>query len=176
MLDGNAGLKLDAPAVSANDQIHSLVEQRYKIESQIRSASSWFFAIAALSLVNSVVTVFGGNWHFIIGLGITTFFDALALHLGNSVANIAVFVVNIFILCIPLLFGIFARKGHKWAFIVGMVLYALDGLILLLFKDWLGVGFHLYALFMIYRGVTAIGMLEQIRQAMLASTPAPIQP
>jgi Na+/melibiose symporter-like transporter len=154
----------------------SLLEHKVRIEAQLKTAAGWFFAIAGFSLINSVLILFGSTWHFLLGLGVTTFFDAVAHHLDNSVANIAVFVINVFILAVPLLFGVFARQGHKWAFIVGMVLYALDGVLLLLFQEWLSAGFHVYALFMIYRGVTAIGMLQQIREATLASSPAPIEP
>ena len=48
-----------------------------------------------------------------------------------------------------LLFWNFARKGEKWAFLAGMALYAIDGMILIPFKDFLGVAFHAYALFRI---------------------------
>jgi len=36
-----------------------------------------------------------------------------------------------------------------------MILYALDGLLLLFFGDYLGFGFHLYALYGLYRGYRA---------------------
>lgn len=39
-------------------------------------------------------------------------------------------------------FGVFANKKHQWAFVTGMVLYALDAAIYVLFQDWLGVAFH----------------------------------
>ncbi len=169
---GNAGV--GTAAQTAADRMY--VESKFRVEAQLKGAAGWFFWIAALSLINSVIMLFGGKWHFIIGLGVTTFFDAVAVHLGSSVANIAVFVINLFILTIPVMFGVFARKGHKVAFIVGMVLYALDGVLLVIFQDWLSAAFHVYVLFMLYRGIGAIGMLEQIRQESLASTPAPINP
>lgn len=175
MLNDNAGLGLaTAPdnTVSAKDAI----EQKLKIEAQLKSAAGWFFTIAVLSIINSVVMLSGSKWHFIVGLGVTTFVDAVAYHLSNAAANVAAFVINLFIVAIPVVFGISARKGQKWAFVVGMVLYGLDALILLMFSDFLGVAFHGYALFMIYRGVTAIGLLKQLQQATLATGPVPIEP
>lgn len=174
MFEDSAGVAVAPSPITAVDQ--AIVEQRLRCESQLKSAAGWFFTIAVLSFVNSIILAFGGTWHFIIGLGITTFFDAVALGLKSSVANIAVFIINTFILAIPVTFGVFGRKGHKWAFIVGMILYALDGLILIAFQDWLGVAFHAYALFMIYKGVAAANELKQMQQQILATTPVPIQP
>ena len=53
------------------------------------------------------------------------------------------------------LFGVFAHKRHLWAFVVGMVLIALDGLIFLIAQDWLGVGFHVFVLYCLFRGAKA---------------------
>jgi hypothetical protein len=53
------------------------------------------------------------------------------------------------------LFGVFATKKRLWAFIVGLIVYALDGLIFLLAGDWLGVGFHVFALLCIFAGCNA---------------------
>ena len=55
-----------------------------------------------------------------------------------------------------ILFGVFANKGHRWAFIVGMVLFALDGLIFLLAQDWIGVGFHVFVLYCFFRGLKEV--------------------
>jgi hypothetical protein len=40
-----------------------------------------------------------------------------------------------------------------------MGLFALDGAIFLLVQDWVGVGFHAFALFMILRGYSAARQL-----------------
>ncbi len=42
------------------------------------------------------------------------------------------------------------------ALMTGMFLYAGDGLIFLLVKDWLGLGFHLFVLWQLYRGLSAL--------------------
>ena len=52
-------------------------------------------------------------------------------------------------------FGIFANKRQHWAFIAGMILFGLDGMISLLIQDWLGLGFHAFALYCIFRGFAA---------------------
>ena len=84
-------------------------------------------------------------------------------------------VVNLFIAGVFVLFWKFARTGAKWAFLAGMVLYLIDGLILIPFKDFLGVAFHAYALFRIYQGLQGIPALEDLRR-MTAPAGAPIEP
>src|SRR5437867_9205811 len=84
-------------------------------------------------------------------------------------------IINGFVAGVLLLFWNFARKGEKWAFIVGMALYAVDGLILLSLKDVLGTAFHAYALYRMYRGIAVIPVLQRIEQAM-APAGAPIVP
>ena len=57
-------------------------------------------------------------------------------------------------------FGVFANKRHSWAFIVGMILFALDGLLVLIRQDWLGLAFHVFALFCLFRGLQACRALN----------------
>ena len=47
-----------------------------------------------------------------------------------------------------------------------MVLYALDGLIFLWVQDYLSIGFHLFALYGLYRGVKALGQLAVLEKSM----------
>jgi hypothetical protein len=61
------------------------------------------------------------------------------------------------------LFGYFATRGHLWAFIAGMALFALDGVIFLIARDWLGVGFHVFVLYCLFRGFTACQRLHAKR-------------
>jgi hypothetical protein len=56
-----------------------------------------------------------------------------------------------------------------------MGLYAVDGLILVPFKDFLGVAFHAYALFRIYNGMKGVPVLEELRRRTLGEN-APIEP
>jgi hypothetical protein len=92
-----------------------------------------------------------GGMRFFAGLGITRVFDELGGAGGSTGSGIA-FVINLLIAGVVCLFGVFARKGQKWAFIVGMVLYAADGLIFLLAGQMLSLAFHGLVLFFIFRG------------------------
>ena len=48
-----------------------------------------------------------------------------------------------------------ARKGAKWAFVLGMTLYAADSLIFLAGQDWLALAFHGFALWRMGSGFNA---------------------
>jgi hypothetical protein len=65
-----------------------------------------------------------------------------------------------------LIAGLFAFLGWRagnlraWAFVVGLLLYALDGLIFVVIQDWMSGAFHAWALFAVWRGYSN---LRQIR-------------
>ena len=135
---------------------------------RVVSGAKWFYWIAALSMVNSLVAVFGGNFHFVLGLGITSVVDEVARRAGSA-GTVLDFVINGFVAGVFVVFGMFAVKSQKWAFYLGMGLYVLDGLLLLIGQDILSVGFHAYALFYIYRGLAAVNQVQAATPATMMS-------
>jgi hypothetical protein len=123
-------------------------------ERQMKSGASWFYWIAGLSLVNSIAAFSGGSWRFILGLGITQILDALGNEFGGA-GRIVVLMLDLIVAGMFVLFGVFAHKRHTWAFVTGMVLFALDGVVFLIAQDWLGVGFHVFVLYCFFRGLKA---------------------
>jgi hypothetical protein len=126
---------------------------------QLKSGSSWFYWIAALSLINSFVAISGNEWRFIIGLGVTQILDAIGAQIGGAGKFVAL-ALDFAVAGVLVFFGVFAGKRHLWAFIVGMVLIGLDGLVFLLGQNWLGVGFHVFVIFFLFRGVQACRALN----------------
>jgi len=123
-------------------------------EARMKSGASWFYWIAGLSLINSIAAFSGGDWRFILGLGITQIIDALGNEFGGA-GRIMVLVLDLIVAGIFILFGVFAHKRHAWAFVTGMVLFALDGVVFMVVQDWLGVGFHVFVLYCFFRGLKA---------------------
>jgi hypothetical protein len=121
---------------------------------QMRSGASWFYWIAALSVVNSVLEFSGHGGGFLFGLGITQLIDQFASSLGTGGRGIA-FGLDFLAAGTLVLLGIFGQKGHGWAFILGMLLYACDGIVFLLGPSWLGIGVHAFVLFCLFRGFMA---------------------
>ena len=138
-----------------------------KIEGAIGSGANWFYWIAGLSVVNSVMHLFGSDRSFIVGLGITQVIDAIAAggassagaSAGNVLRAIALF-LDFMMAAFFVLLGWQAGKKRAWAFVLGMILYALDGLIFVLIRDWLSIGFHVFALFGVWAGYSALRKLR----------------
>jgi hypothetical protein len=126
---------------------------------QMKSGASWFYWVAVLSMVNSVSAFAGSTWRFILGLGVTQLIDEFGNSLGTAGKGVALG-LDLLAAGVLVLFGIFGNKGHAWAFIVGMILFALDGVLFLLVQDWLGVGFHAFILFCLFRGFMACRELK----------------
>lgn len=147
-------------------------------EDQVVKSAKWFFWIAGLSVINSLLLLSGGKWNFVIGLGITQVIDTIAVSVAaDSAANLdifiksAAFVVDLIIIGVVVAFGVFAKKMQKWGFITGMTLYALDGLIFVLAKDLVGIGFHLFVLWMLYTGLKALKEFGESGAIKAASVP-----
>ncbi len=119
-----------------------------------QAGARWFYWIAGLSLIKSIVVISGGSLHFMVGLGITSVVDGAAKRIGGP-GTLPDLLMNGCVAAGFAFFGMFASKAQKWAFLVGMALYAADALLLLSVKDYLSAGFHAYALWAIYQGYRA---------------------
>jgi len=122
----------------------------------MRSGANWFLWVAGLSLVNSVLFWTGSTWGFAIGLGLTDAANAFGqVAITGTTGMVVAFVAD------ALIAGAFAglwqmaKQGAQWAFIVGMIVYGLDALLMVWATDWLSVVFHGLALYFIYRGFQA---------------------
>lgn len=143
---------------------HTELTQSYK------SGANWFYWIAGLTLLTSVIGLTGGEWRFFLSLGTTQIIDAIAYgaasELGEATKVIAI-VLDIFITAMFVAFGVLANKRLFWAYIVGMVVFFMDGLVSLAIFDWLGAGMHVLALFFMFRGYQAGRQLVLIERTML---------
>lgn len=160
-----------APVPTNNE----ILVQKARVLHLVGAGASWFIWIAGLSLVNSVIGMAGGNVHFIVGLGISQLVDAVA-HQAGSAGIVLDLIINGIVAGVFVLFWHFARKGQRWAFLTGMVLYAADAVLLITFQDWFSVAFHCYALFRIYNGFKGLSVLGQLESAAAQSSGAPIEP
>lgn len=149
---------------------------RMAVEARLKAAASWFYWIAALSLINSIIVAAGGKMHFIIGMGVTTVVDVVAKQAGG-IGLAAGMVINVIVAAVCAAFGVLGMRRKTWALWLGMALYTLDGLLLVLFQDWLSVAFHGYALYRIYQGlgaITALAAMEPKAAPAVISSSSPM--
>jgi hypothetical protein len=139
-----------------------------QLSRRVKGGASNFYWIAALSLINTILALVQNDTRFVVGLAVTQFVDGIAYFVGQDlpeartiVLGIA-FVIDLVILGIFVLFGYFAGKGRRWAFLTGLILYGVDTIIMLAFQDWLGFGFHLFFLWGLIGGIRALNQLQKL--------------
>ncbi len=141
-----------------------LEQDRSELEQRMKNGANWFYWIAGLSLVNSVIFALGSTVSFLGGLGFTLVMDVFVNALIDEGAPAAMrgvsIIFNFVLVAIFAFLGYYAGKGMRAAFIGGIVVYMLDGLLVLLFGDFLMAGFHAFALFFIVRGFLACRELK----------------
>jgi hypothetical protein len=142
-------------------EIHSELMQKYK------SGANWFYWIAGLTLVTSILTFSGADWRFLISLGTTQFFDAVGQAASTDSAGapkIIALVLDAFLIAIFILCGVLANKRMLWAYVAGMVLFFLDGIVSLLISDWIGVVAHVVVLIFMVPGILAGRKLDELER------------
>jgi hypothetical protein len=153
-----------APIAPAYEQAY-VAQETSALQSQLQSGAHWFYWIAGLSLINSLAALFGSDWRFIAGLGITQIIDVIAREGFDSAgtsARVIAFIFDLLVACVFVVFGIFAGKRMTWAFAVGMLIYGLDAVLFLLGMDILALAFHAYAFYCLFRGLRACQQLNRM--------------
>lgn len=155
-----------------DDIQHQELTQRYK------SGANWFYWIAGLTIVTSLIAFFGGGIRFLISLGLTQFIDglaaALATELGGAVQVVAL-LLDLVVTGVFVLFGYLAGKKLLWAYVAGMVVFLLDGLLALAFQDVISVIAHAVVLFWLFRGFQAGRELISLEKTMAEQAAATAQ-
>src|SRR5918996_954321 len=115
--------------------------ERAGLAQRHKSGANWFYWIAGLSLATSLIALGGGSWGFLISLGTTQVIDGLAAGLAEEfggATKVIAAVLDILITGVFVMFGWLAGRKYLWAYLIGMVVFLLDGLVSLAFQDWFG--------------------------------------
>ncbi|HMD34740.1 MAG TPA: hypothetical protein VKH42_07225 [Vicinamibacterales bacterium] len=143
------------------------VEGVDRVQQRINSGANWFNWIAGLTLINSLAAHSGSNFRFIIGLGTTQLVDAIG---STNLAPIAL-AIDVLVIVTCAMVAHYARES-KGIYVGGMIVYGLDGLFLVLVGDLVGIGFHAFVLFNLFKGVRAFGELTKREHAAAPATTA----
>jgi hypothetical protein len=154
-----------------------LAQKKFILETNFRRGINWFYWIAGLSILNSLIYLFKGSLTFVVGLGITQIVDGMTTGIaenlssnGGTVIHAIGFLIDLAIAGAFVVAGLLGQKKHRWAIITGMIFYALDGVIFILFGAWLPVLFHVFALWNLWRGLQSLNELNSLPQSI--SVPA----
>lgn len=151
-------------APQAQTQANLVDVRRNAQQRAAQGGAKWFYWIAALSVINSFIVLNGSNTHFLVGLGVTEMFDVAGRSLHGTGQSVAL-ALSLGVAGIFGVFGYFASKMQQWSFLAGMVLYGLDAVLLLSFRDFPSAGFHAFALYFLFRGYAASRNYASIKPA-----------
>jgi hypothetical protein len=158
---------LPAPVEGAPEGTGATVSSRDLLRFQLvqrrANGGAWFYWIGGASILNSVLNAAGTQWGLALGLGVTYLIDGLAQGFSNTVRTpIYAFIIDIVIAGGFLLIGRAARRGNLGWYVVGIALYALDGLLFVLVQDFLGIAVHAIAIYGLISGWRAARSLKQL--------------
>lgn len=125
---------------------------------RMKAGAGWLHWVAGLSVANTVLAFLNYGFNFGFGLELTSLTAAIAAGTGDHIVMLFAAAFNLLVAGVFVLLGSYAVRGRKWAFLAGMSVYALDGLLyLLLFGEvgWITLGFHAFVLYSIFLGLRA---------------------
>jgi hypothetical protein len=159
-----AGVLHPVATMPAEDEIRALFMRG-------KNGAAWFYWIAALSLINTVLILSEGETSFALGLGITLITDTIASvqmkQPGNHAAILVVALIfDAVVLGIVVLCGWLSQKRVLPVFAIGMLLYLLDGLVCLMLGSIICIGIHAYALWSMWSGFIAYRKLNALQRRM----------
>jgi len=128
---------------------------RVALVRRVENGGRWFYWIAGLSLINFALYAIGSDLGFALGTAIDWFLDGVLQAFAPSftwLAHVGTIALFVFL-------GMRATAGATWAFVVGGVLYAVDGLVFVLAAEWIAIAIHAFALFGIVSAVLALRKL-----------------
>lgn len=138
--------------VQAN--IHMSADDAYKAR-EMRLGANWFLWVSIASVVHSLIVFFFAVPGMSFGLGMNHYIDNNVTLASFDGKNVGGLLINLAIAGIFAGFGYLARRGNDVAFIVGMLLYVFDLVVVLGYSDFWGAGIHFVVLFFLFKGLLA---------------------
>jgi hypothetical protein len=130
---------------------------RIALVKKVENGGRWFYWIAALSAVNFVFYILGSDNGFALGTVVDWFLQGIIEELADASFG---WIAHVVVIGLFAFLGLRATAGAQWAFIVGGLLYALDGLLFLLAGGWIGIVVHACALFAIVNATISLRRLH----------------
>lgn len=151
------------------------------LQRAIQSGGSWFYWIAALTLINTITAQLKVSGQFVVGAFFTQLFDYFATIAKSPGAKTMMIGMSLIVIAIYAIMGVYSVRKQTWAFVVGLILYGLDTLLMIgmvfLSKEGLGsvlfsILFHIFALLGIINGLRACVAISKLPAAVPAPQPS----
>lgn len=143
------------------------IRRRLLLLRRAKDGINWFYWVAGLSIISTIISLTGSTPNYFLGLGIVQLIDinAIVVARGTSLAPLMGWVAAAMDLLVAGIFVFFGYRGHRnhrnWT-VAGIVVYTLDGLIFLLSSVWLGVIVHAFIIYSLVRGLRAMDEVNRL--------------
>ncbi|HVQ55587.1 MAG TPA: hypothetical protein VMS29_02435 [Pyrinomonadaceae bacterium] len=127
---------------------------RHVTRTSILHGANWFFWLAILSVINTLIVYQYHTPNTPIALAITQWLDGTSAGLNPTMSNRSL-IVNLLIAGALAGFGLLARRGSDLAFVLGIFLYVVDAMLAIGLRDVFGFGVHLIGVFFLFKGLLA---------------------
>lgn len=127
---------------------------RHVTRTSVLHGADWFFWIAILSVINSLIVFYYQTPNTPLALGITRWLDGTTSGFNASMTTNGI-LTNFLVAVVLVIFGVLARRGNDFAFVLGIFLYVIDSFLVIGLRDFFGFGVHLIALFFLVKGLLA---------------------
>ena len=127
---------------------------RHVTRTSVLHGADWFFWIAILSVINTLIVYFYQTPNTPVALGLTQWLDGTNVGITSALTP-GWLVTDILIAAVLAMFGLLARRGNDLAFVVGIFLYVVDAMLTIGMRDFFGFGVHLIGLFFLCKGLLA---------------------
>lgn len=154
-LINHRGIVVSADVIKSARREQSRKNDLEKQVEQPNKSYGWFMTIGILSIINSILIISKANLRFIFGLGYTQIIDGIFLNASQNFKIIGL-LISVLFTSIFFLIWYYAKLKRSWAYLIGIILYSLDMLIFIVYKDWLSAGFHVYALLFLILGYSRL--------------------
>jgi hypothetical protein len=160
-------MELEDAHGNTSEMLRMRMRERHADLKKIEKSANWFLYIAGISAINTLMIWIQAGWVFIIGLGATQIIDRLVLILRDDprvdaseffVVRIIGIFLDIGLFALFCSFAVFARRGRRWVFLLGLFLYGLDSVLFI--GDWIGLIFHGFTLFQLYEGYDTLRRIK----------------
>ena len=127
---------------------------RHVTRTSILHGANWFFWLAILSAINTLIVYQYQTPNTPIALAITQWLDGTSAGLNPTMSNKSL-IINLLIAGALAGFGLLARRGSDLAFVLGIFLYVVDAMLAIGLRDVFGFGVHLIGVFFLFKGLLA---------------------
>jgi len=156
---------LNVGAGRTDEEYRAAEEQRRaELRSDSHTDANYFFVAAGLAALGTgllpIQLLLPIRLNFAVGIGAFELFGFYGRALLRASPLLGLGAAAAWVLILVGL-GLAARKGYRWAFLAGVVLYGADMIALMITFSWLSIGVHAFFVYKWFQGQAALRDLKE---------------